>query len=689
MILPWKTAPFLRLLLPLAAGILVAWYVSLPAGSGCWPILAGTCLSLVSRYVPAYRNYSLRWLGGAGLQLLPFGVGVLLVALQLPQHDPRWLGHRLQADDVVELHLLEPPQERPNTFKVVAEAVALYGTERSVRVSGKLLLYFPKDRFPRHLSYGSVLYTRTAPQPITNAGNPGGFDYQRYALFQGITHQLFLQEGLYHIAPHRSGNAFRAGLFRARSFVLATLQRYIPDPDAAAIAEALLAGYRDDLDRDLVQAYSNGGVVHIIAISGMHLGLIYVLLLFLLRPLRHWRFRMVLVVALLWIFSLYTGASASVLRAVILFSFLAGGEWLQRRGTVYNSLAASAFLLLCWNPFLLWDVGFQLSYAAVLSIVTFQQPICNLLLVRNPLLDKIWQLNAVTLSAQILTLPLCMYHFHQSPNLFLPANLVAVPLGTLSLYGSLTLLPASLLPPLATTLGGLLSQLLQILNTCILWIDRFVFSVTDGISHHPLQTIALFAVIAAASRWLLHKDAGAVKWMLGSLLVFGVMDVQQAFRQHQQQRLIVYNLPRHQAVDLMLGRRCYFRGDTALLADGFLRNFHLKPSRIRFGVYNQPLQFVPAARPDWQLQGRQVVLADRHFRPEELQATGVPAVVVLSHNSRIRLSELAQRLRVETVVIDGSNSQRAAERWKRECDSLRLPCHNTREAGAFVLDLGR
>jgi competence protein ComEC len=164
-------------------------------------------------------------------------------------------------------------------------------------------------------------------------------------------------------------------LFNTKTYILKTLRTYIKGEQETSVAEALLIGYRDDLDRDLVQAYSNTGVVHVIAISGLHLGLIYWLLLFLLKPLDKTKqlkwLKPVIAISLLWIFSLLTGAGASVIRAAIMFTAIGFGGLLGKKGNIYNSMAASAFVMLCYNPFLLWDVGFQLSYAAVLSIVLF------------------------------------------------------------------------------------------------------------------------------------------------------------------------------------------------------------------------------------------------------------------------------------------------------------------------------
>jgi len=220
------------------------------------------------------------------------------------------------------------------------------------------------------LKYGNILLTHALPQKITNALNPGDFDYAKYLSQQQIYHQLFLKDSDYVILQTKQESLIMKLVFNLREDVLNILKKEISDKKIRGIAEALLIGYKNNLDQELVQSYSNTGVVHIIAISGMHLGLIYVVLLWLFGKLPFIRKQKFLkfgsVLLCLWIFSLITGASASVLRSAVMFSCIIMGELLQKKSNIYNSLAVSAFLLLCYNPLFIFEVGFQLSYLAIL-----------------------------------------------------------------------------------------------------------------------------------------------------------------------------------------------------------------------------------------------------------------------------------------------------------------------------------
>jgi competence protein ComEC len=261
-------------------------------------------------------------------------------------------------------------------------------------VKGKLNLIFKKNDTAKTIRYGDLIVVNNAVQPIKNFGNPGEFDNKRYNAFQQTYHQLYLKGNDFVVCKKNTGSKLFKTIYVLKEKTLLTLQANINNQHGSlGIAEALLIGYKNDLDKEMVQAYSNTGVVHIIAISGLHLGLIYMVLFWLLErmPLikRNRFVKAIILLICLWVFSLMTGASASVLRSAVMFTCIIVGNMLNRKSSIYNSLAASAFLLLCYNPYFLWDVGFQLSYFAIIGIIRLQKPIQQLFSLNNYLLRKI------------------------------------------------------------------------------------------------------------------------------------------------------------------------------------------------------------------------------------------------------------------------------------------------------------
>jgi competence protein ComEC len=207
----------------------------------------------------------------------------------------------------------------------------------------------------------------------------------------------------------------------------------------------------------------------------------------------------------------------------LMFTCIAFGEVLNKKSSIYNTLALSAFILLCINPFWLWDVGFQLSYSAVLSIIVFFRPIYNWFYIKNKIADWLWKLNALTLAAQVLTLPISIYHFHQFPVLFLLANLVAVPLSSAIVIGEIILIVSSIISPLAKVFGWILQKLIAAMNFYVERLDTVSFAVWNNLSISFVQAAFLLGFIACIGYWLMEKQPKVVRAALVCLLGFIVL----------------------------------------------------------------------------------------------------------------------------------------------------------------------
>ena len=357
----WKESPFIRLIIPLIAGIAYQWYWPSPIYF-LWLLFA---FSIVARWLlyarPLSRQYRAQWLNGICLHATLFATGGLVLFYGDIQHLKTSITRQNTAGKAILVTIEEPLSEKQQSFKTIASVQAVLFNHSINKASGKILLYLQKDSTSQHIQYGKQLLLYKALQPVKNTGNPGCFDYQRYCAFQGISHQVYLKQSEYVPLKIENENLFRKFLFSTRVKIVALLKKYIPGDKEAGLAEAMLIGYKEDLDQRLVQSYSNTGVVHIIAISGLHLGLIYWLLTLLCKPLAQRKggklVQPILIIAGLWLFSFIAGGSPSVLRSAVMFTCVVIGAHLNRKTSIYNSLAASAFLLLCYDPFWLWDAG--------------------------------------------------------------------------------------------------------------------------------------------------------------------------------------------------------------------------------------------------------------------------------------------------------------------------------------------
>jgi len=483
----------------------------------------------------SYRQFRFVWVNGVFITTLFFALGALLCWYRNAAHGPYHLSKYYHTGDTVWVVPEAPLSEKENSFKVIASVQQVSDAHATHVVTGTVILYLKKDSTFRRLGYGDQLVFNQPLQPIRNAGVPGGFDYRRYAAMQGIYQQVYLKPGECVVLPGKNIHRFKRWLLNTREKVTGILRRYIPGQEEAGLAEALLIGYKDDLDKTLLQSYTNTGVVHIIAISGLHVGLIYWLLSLLIKPLTiggmlnakklRW-LKVIIILTGLWLFALLAGGGPSVLRSALMFSCMVVGEQFFTKTSVFNTLAASAFILLCIDPFWCWDVGFQLSYMAVLSIVVFMKPIYNLLFFQNKLLDGIWKLNALTLAAQVLTVPLSIYYFHRFPNYFLITNCIAVPLSTLIVLEEIILCALALLPfahRLAAPAGMVLQACIRGMNRFINHMERMPLASWNGLQINTLQLLLLYAAITGIACWLMIKSNTGLLAALCSLLGFGVI----------------------------------------------------------------------------------------------------------------------------------------------------------------------
>ena len=690
----FKSAPAIKLLLPLIAGILIQWYMHLPHWVSIVIFFIAIACSFCFNFILAQIKFKMQHWQGIFLSIAMLAIGMYCTWHNDVQMYTTWYGNHIHDSDVILATINEPPIEKNKSIKADATVQAIVQQQQIQNHSGKLLLYFSKDSLSTTLQYGDVILIHKKLQKIKNAGNPGGFNYERYAGFQQTFYNCFLKSTDWVLLPQKNKNVFWQFIFTAKINILNRLQKYIGNNrDRLGIAEALLIGYTNDLDKDLVQAYTNTGVVHIIAISGMHLGLIYVLLVWIFGKIPFIKkmkgVQVVLVLACLWLFSILTGGSASVCRSAVMFTCIAIGNAFFSKSSMYNSLAASAFLMLCYNPYYLWDVGFQLSYLAVIGIVTLQMPIYNWLYIKHKWLDAVWKLIAISLAAQIFTFPICIYYFHQFPNLFLITNIIAVPLSSAILYGILILLVCSGLPYAGNILGQCINWALWLMNKIIQGFSNLPFTVWDNIPATFATTIFLYITVCFACLWLLHNNKKFLYVTALALLVFVSIHTVNNWQVKNQQKLIVYNVPQKQAIDFVVGNQYQFKGDSVLLEDGMLQNFHLKPGRIALQLNKRVLtnNLVQAHYPFYQFGSKKILLLDSTITFEPTFDKVAIDVVVVCNNAPFNAQQLIQTFNCKQIVFDASNSVWKIDKWQTACSEVHLQSYSIPKQGAFVWDI--
>ncbi|HYG19850.1 MAG TPA: ComEC/Rec2 family competence protein, partial [Ohtaekwangia sp.] len=441
----WIPYAFIRIVVFFIAGILVGIYYpeSIPLEYAVILFFSSVGAYFLIAYLSRFAKQKMINPGFAGL------LAILLAG---------YLNVHLKTDADRDDHFARL-SDQPGYYKAV---VTGYATERNktwrmeVRVTavkqdsawqvstGMVMLYLSKADFTEPFEYGDVLLVNGSPQAVKPPSNPGEFDYQKFLSYKNIYHQHFLRKGNVARIGSVPDNPVTKLAIDARIWADSTLRKFVSGEREQAIASALVLGITDGLDNDLLNAYAATGAMHVLAVSGLHISIIYLIILTLFKPFNksvsgRWTLAFISLL-ILWIYAFITGLSPSVLRAVTMFSFVALAKPWKQKVNIYNTLGASAFFLLLFDPYMIMSVGFQLSYLAVLGIVYIQPKMYLLWEPKHRLVDQIWKVTTVSIAAQIATLPLGLLYFHQFPNYFLLANLLVIPGSFIVLVGGLAIL---------------------------------------------------------------------------------------------------------------------------------------------------------------------------------------------------------------------------------------------------------
>ena len=685
----WIPYTFVRTVLFFAGGILLGFYAPDLLPEKLLVILVALITTLYFLVVLlARRGRRMLNPGWVALPLI-FLLGYTHLIRQTASRDPLHLLHTAGEISHYQAMITRFPEEKARSWRMEAALMQVH-TDTWRRVNGKIVLYFAKEDYPTPFQYGDVVVVQGSPQVPEEPGNPGEFDYREFLALKNIYHQDFLRKGDAVKVAHDPPYWFMAIAFQGRQWAEETLHRFVEGNRQQRIASALVLGITDGLDPDLLGAYAATGSMHILAVSGLHISILYFLLLWILSPLNRFGKAPWLVavaaLAILWLYAFVTGLSPSVLRAVGMFSFFALAKPWARSTNTYNTLAASAFCLMLYDPFLIRSVGFQLSYLAVLGIVFLYPRIVVLWEPPYRFLAEVWKLAAVSVAAQIATFPLGLLYFHQFPNYFLLSNLFVVPLSFVILILGLLLLAVSFIPMLGVAAGYCLGLIIRLQNTIVFALEDLPFSLIDNVHISAWQCMLLFALILTAIALLQYRKFRYV--IAGFLVSLSFVSLQWVHfaREVNVRKVAVYRIPGHSALDLIDRGQAFFLADPALESDRQKIRFHIQPHRIIAGVAH----IRPGAPVVSPLKGGRLILWNGltilQVDSANLELPGHVVVdwLVVGNNAVAGVASLRERVSFDKVVLDSSNSFFFASRFLEEAKLYKLDVHSVLHHGAFV-----
>ncbi len=579
-----RSYPILRLLIWYILGILLAFYVLKFTIAWYWliPFLAVSAfLAFPHQYLFTYRY---RFLSGSVIYIGFIFLGMANYQYHFDRNKAMYFGRYRGKIQQYEVQINQLPLDRAKSIKLFVKIKSCYVRGQSKQCQGKAILYLQKDSAAQQLSYGDKLIITKPLERIPPAKAPDVFDYRKYLSLQDIHYQAFLRSYNWSKIESVSGANIFLLAQKLRLKLLLILRKNNLNNDELSVAAGMLLGMRDMLSPELSRAYAGAGAMHILCVSGLHVGIIFLIFNFLLKPLQRHRHGKLIkassIVLIIWFYALLTGLSPSVVRAAAMFSFIIIGQNFRRPVSIIGSLSGSALTLLILNPALIFNLGFQLSYSAVLSIVLLQKPIANLWKPSLKIIDLIWQLISISIAAQIGTAPLTVYYFHQFPSFFILTNLIVIPSAYLVIILGILVIITSPITWISSVIGKALSIILFLLNNAITGIENLPFAVIHNLYLSTSVFVLLIALILSISVWLVLKVKKFI-YVNMVLLIFLLIAWQNNYDLSNE--LIIYP-GRTKYIAIYANRKAWIIGDSNLIKHPNELNYFVENHEMHKGI---------------------------------------------------------------------------------------------------------
>lgn len=678
----WQQMPFVRILLAFTIGIV--WE---EIYNHAWQVYA-TCIMFMMLIIGLNHRFSKTITSPITHGIAYFSLFICLGACCISiEKTKQKLSHFSdQTYSAILVQTFQKPQKTNYGWKAEAMAIAYFKNSTLAKpCRGKVLLFAPqKTQFP--LKYGTQFIIKSGIQEIVSNNNPGSFNFKTFMQRKGIYHQCFLKENAALVFNKDQGMEILQKIFYFQDFIHQTLQKNLIDRNDIAMAEALLYGYDKDIDEEISDAFSKTGTLHVLAVSGMHVGLIFALLGWLLKPILSFPRGKIWIASLqvigIWVYALICGLSPSILRACVMFSFVILGKQLKRSSNPFNSLSAAGFLLLTLQPFMLYNVGFQLSFAAVAGILGFY-PYLNLMFqFKYTIMNEIWKIIAISLAAQTLTLPISIYYFHQFPNYFLLANLIIIPLSTLIIYGGILLLVLSPFEYLANWLGILLGKLITFTSWLSVMLAKLPNATIDSIVWSMPFILSYYFIGLTLIYYFSTRNIFFVKCILWILSILTLTNLINTFQQSKIHNLCIYASKQnlliqvHHSNSLQIWQRS---GKLKESKENLIKAYQMKhPNLTQNWKLLDSNNYTLKLNPKQELVIIQGGIVDLKLNK---------SIILLTGKKTINLERILLQNKPQKVILHSDIPRYRKNVYKKILEKNKIPIHDITENGAFELSL--
>jgi competence protein ComEC len=561
-------------------------------------------------------------------------------------------------------------------------------------VDEKTFVYVPTDSVSGALEIGDVLMLNTTFAANSPPKNPEEFDYSYYLARRKFFAATFVSAGNYKKTQHEN-LWFKKLIFDIETAMFDCFTKNNIDGDNFAVLRALIIGDKQLLSDEIISAYSVAGAMHVLAVSGLHVGLVYAVLVFLFKPVNKRRsgkfVRTGIVFFGIWLYAALAAFSPSVCRACVMFSFVLLGELFGKKVNIYNSLAASAFFLLIINPYNIFEAGFQLSYCSVIAIVYFQPLMNKTAYIRNKILKYIFALAMVSLAAQIGTSGLTIFYFHSFPNYFLITNILIIPLVTVIMFAVAATFMLSWIPVIGPLIGWFLDICVSAANDITQNVEMLPYSLTDNIYLSPLQ---VFIIIIAIILLAFYTAFGNRKNIIAIFACFIVFCGINSFRkvEHENQRqMIVYDTKNSSFISFIVGQNMVNIRDSENIRNNF--EFNTENNFVKLGIKKVKTLLLSSDfdKDDIIKSYKNVIIFNNKSikiatAADIFQAKNPLNVDFLIVNRYLgnNIQAILNNYHPELLIIDSSVQAWQARRWISEAESRNINHHYVIDKGAFV-----
>lgn len=546
--------------------------------------------------------------------------------------------------------------------------------------SGKILLSSLIDSLGPKLKPDQLISFFGTYTEINQPLNPHQFSYKRYLNTLGIYHRIQLEPHLFEIKDESLSTPY-GWAFKVREDIIAHLKKAQIGQEELGIIQALLLGQRTDISEDTYTNYIDAGAIHILAVSGLHIGILLLILQFILAPLKQLKhgqtIQLAVILAILWSYAFLAGLSASIVRAVTMFSFLAYAMFLNRPTNTFNILALSLFFILLIEPMFLFQVGFQMSYMAVFAILWIYPMLQSFWSPSNLLLKKTWQLTSVSIAAQLGVLPIALFYFHQFPGLFFLSNLAIIPFLGIILGMGIMVIVLAMTNILPSVIATIFNEMISLMNLIVGWIGKQESFIFRNISFDLAQVILGYTLLASFLVFLAKRTPKRLLIILALVICFQSYLIYANYNAQSKEEIIVMHQTKNTVLFHQAGNNLTISAANKNMV-GSLQEDYMTAERIE-SVNHISLQNA------YTIQDQQLYILDSLglYPPKGYQ----PDLILVTQSPKLNLNRFIDSIKPTHIIADGSNYKSDILRWQHTCELKKIPFHYTGEKGAFYFKL--